>query len=574
MAQMVTPQELAAINQRFAKEPLTDAYCIPMLAADGSQWIDSRSGRLDASSLAKFAKDAKTRGANLQLAHLGAVQPIPLGKVFDGAVTDGALYLKAYMPVGVNVPNVLGGTVKTDDVAAAYATGLADRVSIGFTFEMAQCNLCLHDVRSVECAHVPGESYQTEDGQTVQCSPLILAGETGTFHEVSLVWQGAIDTAKTIGRDALPTGLSVETNLRLDKQAVVPTVTECRLSVQQHLEATDACVILDAPTTAPTDEPELLALTHNSTLATTEPAWGAVDKSALPRVAFADIGEADKKSTWRYPHHWVQHGGSPGANGVVTTGTMYLHRGGLRAALASAGGARSGQPAPTAVKAHLNAHAKAIGMGEHQLALLAMWPCDPEILSNTGIEALMDMASEAEFAVCVEAIRDEQLRLALAEYEADENRLQLARQVEQVMAQVAALTPLAALGTRSLETAKAKALEAGVKALGNAFPMEFYETVFTQAVASATPEVMEQADAAWRAELAAKITPGRQSVDPDLPKAGADRAAYDGESPMQTFDRLVAHELSVHQWPDTRYGDAVRRVSRAHPDLVQALRTQ
>jgi hypothetical protein len=101
------------------------------------------------------------------------------------------------------------------------------------------------------------------------------------------------------------------------------------------------------------------ALTHNSTLAQDEPAWSSVDKTKLPRNAFADEGEPGKKSTWGYPHHWVRNG-TIGPDGVYTSGDMYLHRGGLASARQ-----RAVQFNPSAaVKAHLDAHARAIGMGE------------------------------------------------------------------------------------------------------------------------------------------------------------------------------------------------------------------
>lgn len=102
------------------------------------------------------------------------------------------------------------------------------------------------------------------------------------------------------------------------------------------------------------------SLTHNSTLAETEPAWSNIDKTKLPRSAFADMGEEDKKSTWKFPHHWVK-GGEVGEDGIYVSGTMYLHKGGLHAAWAAANGARSGVEASASVKAHLQAHRRAIG---------------------------------------------------------------------------------------------------------------------------------------------------------------------------------------------------------------------
>ena len=104
-----------------------------------------------------------------------------------------------------------------------------------------------------------------------------------------------------------------------------------------------------------------MAFTHNSKVAKGAPAWGSVAKARLPRNAYADMGEAGKKSTWGYPHHWVENGSGSDENGCYTGGTMYLHEGGLDAAWAAAHGARSGQKASAAVIAHLQVHRKALG---------------------------------------------------------------------------------------------------------------------------------------------------------------------------------------------------------------------
>lgn len=111
---------------------------------------------------------------------------------------------------------------------------------------------------------------------------------------------------------------------------------------------------------------KIFAFTHNSTTDANEPTWGSVDKTKLPQGAFADEGHSFRKSTWKYPHHWVKNGGGEDQLGVYTTGTMYLHRGGLAAAWSAANGGRSGEQASQAVKDHLNAHRKAIGMGDNQ----------------------------------------------------------------------------------------------------------------------------------------------------------------------------------------------------------------
>jgi hypothetical protein len=107
-----------------------------------------------------------------------------------------------------------------------------------------------------------------------------------------------------------------------------------------------------------------MAFEHNSKTSESEPEWGSVDKTALPRNAHADMGEPDKKSTWKFPHHWISGGTKKDENGIWTDGTMYLHKGGLDAAWAAANGARSGDEASEAVKAHLQAHRKALGLDE------------------------------------------------------------------------------------------------------------------------------------------------------------------------------------------------------------------
>jgi hypothetical protein len=108
-----------------------------------------------------------------------------------------------------------------------------------------------------------------------------------------------------------------------------------------------------------------MAHQHNSRTAENEPAWSSVDKTALPRVAHADMGEPGKKSTWRYPHHWIKGGTTKDEDGIWVDGEMYLHSGGLNAAWAAANGARSGEKASREVLDHLRRHREALGLEEH-----------------------------------------------------------------------------------------------------------------------------------------------------------------------------------------------------------------
>lgn len=104
-----------------------------------------------------------------------------------------------------------------------------------------------------------------------------------------------------------------------------------------------------------------MGLSHNNTLAKLAPNWASIDKTQLPRVAFADHGEPDKPSSWKYPHHHVTNG-TVGENGVFVSGTLYLHKGGLAAGWAAVNGARSGESGTLHDKAHLRAHRRAIGV--------------------------------------------------------------------------------------------------------------------------------------------------------------------------------------------------------------------
>ena len=113
-----------------------------------------------------------------------------------------------------------------------------------------------------------------------------------------------------------------------------------------------------------------MAFTHNSITNDNEPSWGSIDKTALPRLAFADMGEEDKKSSWSYSHHFISGGTEKDDDGIWTNGTMYLHKGGLNSAWAAAQGARSGQEASQEIKNHIQKHRDALGLDDDNNALI------------------------------------------------------------------------------------------------------------------------------------------------------------------------------------------------------------
>jgi len=141
-----------------------------------------------------------------------------------------------------------------------------------------------------------------------------------------------------------------------------------------------------------------VAFSHNSTLAKSEPAWGSVAKGKLPHVAFARKGDPEKKSTWGFPHHWVQGGSNTDDNGCYTDGTLYLHRGGLRAAWSAANGGRSGKKAEPAVLAHLRTHMSAIKMSKAELLAI-----DPNIEATTSELLAGGFLTEADLQPDIEA---------------------------------------------------------------------------------------------------------------------------------------------------------------------------
>ena len=98
--------------------------------------------------------------------------------------------------------------------------------------------------------------------------------------------------------------------------------------------------------------------------ASSDAAWGDVDKSKLPAACFLWVEDPDKKSTWHLPVYM-------GAGGIDSKSGMYRRRGpvnlgALRAASSAIAGGRTGKPmsVPASVKAKLHALLKAHNIGQ------------------------------------------------------------------------------------------------------------------------------------------------------------------------------------------------------------------
>lgn len=142
------------------------------------------------------------------------------------------------------------------------------------------------------------------------------------------------------------------------------------------------------------------AFTHNSKTAESEPEWGTVDKTKLPRAAFS-AGDPDKKSSWSYPHHHIVGGSKLDKNGCYMDGTMFLSKSGLNAAWAASQGARSGQKASPEIISHLEAHRKALGLDKEKpkkevrnMDLQELKETHPELVKAIAEEAKSPLAQE------------------------------------------------------------------------------------------------------------------------------------------------------------------------------------
>ncbi len=159
-----------------------------------------------------------------------------------------------------------------------------------------------------------------------------------------------------------------------------PQVPESEIKTIQELQkhSAYACYSSDY-----TDDSDMLAKTyrHNSTIKEIEPDWGDVDKTRLPWNAFSNwnVLDKDKKSTWKYPHHWIN------------LGKMYLHKGGLVYALAAAKGARSGKRASAEVFKHLRKHIKAINLSYEDFCdeIHDMWDVVSDTLGFNDIDEVV-----------------------------------------------------------------------------------------------------------------------------------------------------------------------------------------
>lgn len=197
-----TQEELAIINERFAKEPyksVEDLYVFWLMAIDNQLTLYGTRAHPD--TLNKWAKDLEN-GVSFLVGHQN--NSLPFARSFKGLVREHEglveLYGKFFMQKGLNI-----GEINTDDFMKAYLGGTLQDVSVGFKAGWYECSICGLDIRDPDCPHLPLNKYQI-DGKEVLCFAWIMHSEEkpSELLEVSCVYKGAVPKAKLKGKKEVP----------------------------------------------------------------------------------------------------------------------------------------------------------------------------------------------------------------------------------------------------------------------------------------------------------------------------------------------------------------------------------
>lgn len=194
-----TKEELAVINERFAKEPfksVEDLYAFPAMIIDNK--LTAYFTRVHPTFLEQCVKDL-FNGVGFLVGH--DRDKLPMARSFKGHLTsDGdtmEVFAKFFMQKDLEVNGV-----NTDDFMRAFLGGTIEDVSIGFAAKRYECSICHNDIRSPDCPHWPGKKYNDkneEDEKGTLCFAWVMepGGPSGeALLEVSAVYKGAAPAAK------------------------------------------------------------------------------------------------------------------------------------------------------------------------------------------------------------------------------------------------------------------------------------------------------------------------------------------------------------------------------------------
>lgn len=200
-----TAEELKVINERFAREPLSEDEVFVFSDRMIDNLPTSYYSRIHENLLRKFLEDTG-KGIGLLMNHNS--RTLPVGRSFAGELkydsVDSALvptlYGKYYMRLGINTQQGMS----TDDLAKSINAGTVFDTSIGFKAESWTCSLCSHDIRDWRnCDHWPGYTYNIDRGDGVleekMCYVDVGIDGEGEILENSLVYAGAAGRATIVG---------------------------------------------------------------------------------------------------------------------------------------------------------------------------------------------------------------------------------------------------------------------------------------------------------------------------------------------------------------------------------------
>ena len=193
----ITDKELAYINKRFAKTELSNEDVFGFNATIArSDKTTSYHTRLSKRTIEAFEKSIATTGVAMGILH---AKSLPVGRVYDGKVSGNSIDAKFYalkdMSVTVSLPVGFGGassTYNTNDIEKMIDAGTLFDVSVGFeaSRELYGCNICKKPIMSMDCEHMPGQTY---DGKKCFVN---IDDENATLHEVSICMAGALPGAE------------------------------------------------------------------------------------------------------------------------------------------------------------------------------------------------------------------------------------------------------------------------------------------------------------------------------------------------------------------------------------------
>lgn len=197
--------QLQKIN-KLSRVPLTnDDIFVYVHKMAGDMVIPERYMQLTPALLNVFAANANNGVAfllNHSWSYSSPKPALPYGRVFEGWVgLDGVMEGETVSFNGSSyiVRHQEKDNISTDSIISDIETGILFDTSIGWAADKFICSICGEDVRSAKCKHIPGVSYEIENGidkGTQLC--YAKASPPGYLMEDSAVFDGAYPGAGAI----------------------------------------------------------------------------------------------------------------------------------------------------------------------------------------------------------------------------------------------------------------------------------------------------------------------------------------------------------------------------------------